>query len=227
MNDVLGQAIFDYYHKKATHPLWIHNKYGIKEEMPVETYFRDDEEMPDIEWLALEQSRGRILDIGAGAGSHALLLQHQKLDVTAIDVSPLSIQVMRARGVEQALEANIYKFNQGKFDTLLLLMNGIGLAATLADLKLLLGHLKTLINDGGQILFDSSDVAYLYDGNLPEDVYYGEIQYQYEYNSVKSDWFSWLYIDENTMKTIAEECGFIMEVLLEDENGQYLAKLTI
>ena len=227
MNDALGQAIFDHYHKKATYPLWIHNKYGVKEEMPVETYFRDEEDMPDIEWLALEQSRGRVLDIGAGAGSHALLLQHQKFDVTAIDVSPLSIQVMKARGVEQALEANIYKFNQGKFDTLLLLMNGIGLAATLAGLKLLLGHLKTLINDGGQILFDSSDVAYLYESNLPGHIYYGEIQYQYEYNSLKSEWFSWLYVDENTMKAIAEESGLIMEVLLEDENGQYLARLTI
>lgn len=195
--------------------------------MPVETYFRDEEDMPDIEWLALEQSQGRVLDIGAGAGSHALLLQHQKLDVTAIDISPLSIQVMKARGVEQALEANIYKFNQGKFDTLLLLMNGIGLAATLEGLKLLLGHLKTLINDGGQILFDSSDVAYLYEGNLPGHVYYGEIQYQYEYSSLKSEWFSWLYVDENTMKTLAEESGFMMEVLLEDENGQYLARLTI
>lgn len=227
MSDVLGQAIFNYYHKRESHQLWINNKYGPKEEMPVEAYFREEEDMPDIEWLALEQSHGKVLDIGAGAGSHSLLLQEQDIDVTAIDISLLSVNVMKSRGVKSALQADIYKFNQGKFDTLLLLMNGIGLAATIADLKRLIAHLKTLLNEGGQILFDSSDVAYLYEGNLPEHGYYGEIQYQYEYNNLKSDWFSWLYIDENTMQTIAQEAGFDMKVLLEDENGQYLARLTL
>ncbi len=226
MSDVLGHAIFDYHHKRANGALWIHNKYGDKEEMPIDTYFRDEEEIPDLEWLALEQSRGRVLDIGAGAGSHAILLQEQGFDVTALDISPLCVEVMNGRGVRKALAADIYSYNQGKFDTLLLLMNGIGIAGDVAGLKGLLNHLKTLLSKGGQVLFDSSDVAYLYDGSLPELAYYGEIAYQYEYHELKGDWFSWLYIDEHKMNTIASEAGFQMEVLLEDENGQYLARLT-
>lgn len=225
MNDVLGQAIFDHHRKLPGGKLWINNKYGPKEEMPVATYFRVEEDMPDIEWMALEQCRGKVLDIGAGAGSHALLLQEQGINVTAIDISPLAVEIMQERGVNKATAADIFTY-QGKFDTLLLLMNGIGLAGTLTGLKDLLIHLKTLLNKDGQLLFDSSDIAYLYEGNLPKQGYYGEIQYQYEYKNLKTEWFNWLYVDEHTLQHIAIETGYTMEVLIEDEFGQYLARLT-
>ncbi|NCD69153.1 class I SAM-dependent methyltransferase [Mucilaginibacter agri] len=226
MSDILGQALHGYYTEKAKHKLWIHNKYGPKEEMPIATYFREEDDMPDLEWMAVEQCRGKVLDIGAGAGSHALFLQQEGHEVTAIDISPLSVQVMKDRGVNHVLQADIYTFNQGKYDTLLLLMNGIGLAGTIENLKRLLIHFKTLMAEDAQLLFDSSDVAYLYEGNLPTEGYYGEIQYQYEYNKQTSDWFNWLYIDEHTLQAVAEEMGFNMDVLIEDEYGQYLARLT-
>jgi SAM-dependent methyltransferase len=227
MNDILGQAIFDYHHKQAPGKLWINNKYGPKEEMPLATYFRDEEDMPDIEWMALEQCRGTVLDIGGGAGSHALLLQQQGIDVTALDISPLCVKVMQERGVHKAIEGDIFNLNKHKFDTLLLLMNGIGLSGTVAGLKDLLQHLKTLLNNDGQILFDSSDVAYLYEGNLPKQGYYGEIEYQYSYKKQKTEWFNWLYIDEHTLQQVAIEAGFNMEVLIDDEFGQYLTRLTV
>ncbi|MGF7080573.1 class I SAM-dependent methyltransferase [Mucilaginibacter sp. UYCu711] len=225
MNDVLGQAIFDHHRNLPGGKLWINNKYGPKEAMPIATYFRGEDDIPDIEWMALEQCRGKILDIGAGAGSHALLLQEQGVDVTAIDISPLGVKTMQERGVNKATEADIFTF-EGKFDTLLLLMNGIGLAGTLTGLKDLLIHLKTMLNKGGQLLFDSSDIAYLYEGKLPKQGYYGEIQYQYEYKNLKTEWFNWLYIDEHTLQQIAIEAGYTMEVLIEDEFGQYLVRLT-
>jgi len=228
MSDILGQALNDYYHRSSKSKFWIHNRYGSKEEMPVATYFRDEEDMPDIEWLALEQSRGKVLDIGAGAGSHSLFLQQQGLDVTAIDISPLAVQVMKQRGVSNAIEADIFSYNSCKFDTLLLLMNGIGLAGSIENLKRLLTQFKSLLNEGGQLLLDSSDIAYLYEGKeLPKDNYYGEIWYQYEYKKQKAEWFPWLYIDEQTMQGIATSAGFNMDVLLEDEFGQYLARLII
>lgn len=227
MTDILGQALHDFHHRQGKHKLWIHNKYGPKEEMPIDTYFRTDEDMPDLEWLALNESRGRVLDIGAGAGCHALLLQKEDLDVTAMDISPLAVQVMQQRGVLKPIAGDIYRYQHERFDTLLLLMNGIGLSGTLDGLRLLLNHLKLLLSPGGQILFDSSDVAYLYEGNLPKEGYHGEIWYQYQYKGQKTDWFQWLYIDEHTLKNIAAECGYSMEVLLEDEYGQYLCRLTL
>src|SRR5579875_3682175 len=131
MSDILGQAVHAYYHQQKPHyKLWIHNRYGPKEEMPVETYFRDEDDMPDLEWLALNECRGTVLDIGAGAGSHALLLQERGFDVTAIEISPLSIEVMRQRGVKNIIEGDVFKYSEQQYDTLLLLMNGIGLAGT-------------------------------------------------------------------------------------------------
>lgn len=227
MDDVLGQAVYDYYTGDTKNKLWIYNQYGNREAMPVNTYFRDEDDMPDLEWLALNTCRGSVLDIGAGAGSHALALQNRNSCVTALDISSLLGKVMLKRGVKNVVEANIYNYAGLTFDTLLLLMNGVGLAGTLAQLELLLIHCKSLMNPGGQILFDSSDVAYLFPDGKPTGHYYGEIAYQYGYKKLKTDWFNWLYIDEHTMKDIAQQFGFKMEVLLEDEFGQYLARLTL
>jgi SAM-dependent methyltransferase len=228
MKDILGQAIHNHYHKKPSHKLWINNQYGPKEEMPIETYFRDEDDMPDIEWLALNECRGEVLDIGAGAGSHALVLQERGFDVTALEISGFAVEVMQARGVKKVVTANIFQYTGPKYDTLLLLMNGIGLTGTLTNLKTFLQHVKTLLHQGGQLLFDSSDIAYLYEGNLPDTgKYYGELSYQYQYNRQTTDWFPWLYVDEKTLIAVAEEAGYDMEVLLEDEYQQYLVRLTV
>lgn len=228
MNDILGQALYDFYLKKSPSKLWIHNKYGSEEEMPVKIYFRDVKEMPDLELVALENCRGKVLDIGAGAGSHALLLQKKGIDVTALEVSSKAAEVMKWRGVQSIIERDIFEFEEERFDTLLLLMNGIGLTGTIARLKLFFRHAKKLLNKGGQLIFDSSDVAYLYEGNLPNgENYYGEIMYQYEYKKQKTDWFTWLYIDLKKLIQISKEEGWEIEILFEDEYDQYLAKLVL
>lgn len=226
MHDVLGNAIFDYYHNSKRYKLWIHNTYGPKEEMPVEIYLRDETEMPALEQIALQQCKGKVLDIGAGAGSHALLLQQKGVDVTALEISPKAAEVMKLRGVNKAVQQDIFEFEGEQFDTLLLLMNGIGLTGTIAKLHLFLQHARTLLVKGGQLVFDSSDVAYLYKGNKPQmKHYYGEIRYRYEYKRQKGDWFTWLYIDKNMLKQIAQQEGWKIEIIMEDEYEQYLARL--
>lgn len=228
MKDVLGNAIMDYYNFERKHILWVHDHHGPKVEMPVKTYFRKESEMPELELRALDLCRGKILDIGAGAGSHTLTLEDRNMDVTAMDISPQLIAVMEMRGVTKCIQHDIFKFKDAKFDTLLLLMNGIGLVGNMAGLRRFLNHCETLLNPGGQLVFDSSDVAYLYDGNIPVmDNYYGEIECRYEYRRHKTDWFSWLYIDRNTLRLIAEDEGWNMEFMMEDESGQFLARLTL
>ena len=145
MNDLFGQALENYLHEPGKQKLWIHNRYGDKEEMPVATYFRDESTMPDLEWLALEQCFGKVLDIGAGAGGHSLALQNRGKAVTAIDNSPGAVKVMQSRGVKLVVEGDIFLYEEAKFDTLLLLMNGIGLAGTMDGLTNLLQHFKTLL----------------------------------------------------------------------------------
>lgn len=228
MIDIPGQAIYDYYQNKRTGKLWIHNKYGPKEEMPVSIYFRGPNTMPELELMALQLCKGKVLDIGAGAGSHTLLLQQTGLDVTALELSSKACEVMKLRGVKNIVREDVFVYEAEKFDTLLLLMNGIGLTGNLNGLMKFLQHSKKLITPGGQLIFDSSDVAYLYEGKIPtEDKYYGEIMYQYEYKKQKTDWFSWLYIDSKKLTEIATLEGWKTDVLYKDEYDQYLAKLTL
>lgn len=155
MNDILGAALKDYQQGHRNHKLWIHNKYGNSEAMPVSTYFRGIEDMPPLELLALEGCYGDVLDVGAGAGSHALVLQQRKINVTAIDISGSAAEVMQQRGIKKVVTGNIFTYSQKKFNTILLLMNGIGLAG----LKQLLFALKNILKPGGHILCDSSDVT--------------------------------------------------------------------
>jgi SAM-dependent methyltransferase len=226
MKDVLGKALSDYQHRLSPARLWINNKYGPREEMLVSIYFRRAEEMPELEWIALQKCRGKILDIGAGAGSHALALSQMGHDVTALDSSPLAAAVMEERGVQKIVCQDFFELaGAASFDTLLLLMNGIGLAGTLSGLRLFLAQARRLIHPGGQLLFDSSDIAYMYEGNPPPmEEYYGEILYQYEYKRQKSDWFRWLFIDRKKLTEIARSEGWSTELLFEDGYDQFLVK---
>jgi SAM-dependent methyltransferase len=233
MKDVLGQALTDYHHHSSPGKLWIRNKYGPPEEMPLKVYFRQADNMPELEWIALQQCRGKILDIGAGAGSHALVLQQMGQDITALDNSPRSASIMELRGVNQIIcqdffelpDPNPLQAETGSFDTLLLMMNGIGLAGTLDGLRHFFAKARKLIRPGGQLLFDSSDIAYMYEGNIPEmEDYYGEILYQYEYKKERGDWFKWLFIDKDRLTEIASQEGWSTKLLFDDGYDQYLVR---
>jgi len=228
MKDVLGQAISDHYFRREPGKLWIHNTYGRKENMPVETYFRQAPLMPPLELAALHQCRGKVLDIGAGAGSHALYLQENGYDITALEISPAACNVMTARGISKIVQTDINSYFTGTYNTLLLLMNGIGLTGTIRKLRFFLRHIKPLLANRGQVLFDSSDVAYIYKGSVPlMPHYYGEIDYRYEYKNDFTRWFKWLYIDQVTLRNIAAGEGWKTTILLEDGSDQYLARLTL
>ncbi len=224
--DVFGKALQDLNQFGQTEKLWLHNNYGKPEDMPVEIFFRTEEDISDLEELALNLCKGKVLDIGAGAGAHSLILQAYNFDVTALEISPLACEVMKNRGLKKVTNANIFTY-QEKFDTLLLLMNGIGLCGDIKGLNRLLAHFKKCLNAGGQIILDSSDISYLYpDENYPKNKYYGQISYQYEYQSVKGDWFKWLYVDFDRLRKIALTNGLNCERLFEDDMDQYLVRLT-
>lgn len=226
--DVFGKALINYYKHQSESTLWLHNSYGKVEEMPVDVFFRGIGEMPDLELIALSQCSGKILDIGAGVGSHALILQEKGMDVTALEISATACQIMKLRGVKKILNQDIFTYRDEKFDTLLMLMNGIGLSESISGLRYFLRHVKTLLNPGGKLIFDSSDISYLYFGEtFPTDKYYGQISYQYEYAGEKGDWFNWLYIDKQLLKEIATEEGWKLELIYEDDMDQFLVKLSI
>ena len=225
--DIFGLALSDFFQNKPAEALWLHNNYGEKEEMPVDVFFRKEDEIPELETIALNLCRGKILDIGAGVGSHALILQKNDFDVTALELSAKACQIMKDRGVQNIVNQNVFNFNTEKYDTLLLLMNGIGLSKTLAGLTEFFQVANNLLNPNGQVIFDSSDISYLYqDMHIPEDRYFGEISYQYEYRGEMGDWFHWLYIDQILLAQLANKHGWNCVILYEDDMDQYLAQIT-
>lgn len=231
-NDPMGAAIRDYQSKgKASH-LRVLSSMFDEDEMPVAHLFRTFNQMPRLEQKALSMAKGRVLDIGAGAGCHALALQERGLEVKAIDISPLSCEVMSERGVKDVECVNLFNPQlQGKYDTLLLLMNGTGIAGKLNRLPMLLNRLKELLAEGGQILIDSSDLKYIYeneDGSMDIDLnapYYGEVDYQMQYKNVKGEPFDWLYTDPMLLASISKQCALNCEIVEEGENYDFLARL--
>ncbi|MXV17681.1 class I SAM-dependent methyltransferase [Hufsiella ginkgonis] len=226
-SDPIGRAIHDFHFTGEAATLWILNHYGEPEEMDTAIYFRAPPDMPELEWDAIGACRGHVLDIGAGAGSHSLALQDAGMRVTALEISGPACEVMRHRGIRDVIQHDIFAFAGQRFNTLLLLMNGIGLCGSLEGLRRFLDHARTLLSPGGKLLFDSSDIAYLYEGDLPIDKYYGEIAYRYRYKEELSDWFSWLYVDRETLKKVANEAGWEVEVTAENDEDGYLATLLL
>jgi len=226
--DVFGNALQDQFNTGSAEILWLHNSYDEPEEMPVDIFFRTEDEMPDIELEALDMCEGRVLDVGGGAGSHAMILQERGYEVVALDISPIAVDIMKKRGLSNVVEHDIFNYSGEKFDTLLFLMNGIGLTGTIDGFKNFLHQAKAFLNEGGQLLFDSSDITYLYEGvEMPTDKYYGEVAYQYEYKGEKGEWFNWLYIDPQLLKKIARESGWVCHLLFDDGQDQYLAEMRL
>lgn len=226
--DVYGDALLEYHQTGALkEPLLLHSTYGDIEEMPVEVFFREDEDFPELEFIALSLCDGTVLDVGAGVGSHALYLQEKEFAVTALEISPSACTIMKERGVKDIIQGDFFHLNDQQYDTLLFLMNGIGLAKTLEGFRHLLAHAKTLLTDKGQLLFDSSNISYLYDEYKIQrpDYYFGEIGFQYEFNGVKGEPFKWLYLDQDALIKIAHEENWVVQVLYEDENDQYLVRM--
>ncbi len=230
----MGAAIRDYHLRGKAARLRVMSSMFDEDEMPVDHLFRTFDNMPHLEQKALNMAYGKVLDIGAGAGCHALALQERGMDVKAIDISPLSCEVMKERGIKDVECVNLFcKQLQGKYDTLLLLMNGTGIAGKLSQLPALLNRLKELLSEEGQILIDSSDLKYIYeneDGSMDIDLnapYYGEVDYQMQYRDIKGEPFDWLYTDPMLLASVSKQCGLQCQIMEQGEHYDYLAKLTL
>lgn len=230
--DPMGAAIYDFHKNGNADVLRVFSSQFEEDEIPVADLFREYDDMPELERIALDEASGEILDVGAGSGCHSVALMKMGKSAVAIDISPLSVEVMKERGVD-ALQVNLYdeSFDR-KFDTVLMLMNGTGIIGNLDNMPVFFERMKQLLKPGGSILIDSSDLRYLFeeeDGSLMIDLaddYYGQLDYQMQYKDVSGEPFDWLYVDFDTLAFYAEESGFDAVLLAEGEHYDYLAKLT-
>lgn len=234
MKDLFGKAILDFQTNTTPEDLITETSISEADEMSVAYLFRSYNEMPKLEQKALQLAKGKVLDVGCGAGSHSLTLQNDRnLDVTAIDISPNAIEACMLRGLKNAKVQDIMTLENEKFDTILLLMNGTGIFGTIKETPRFLQKLKNLLIPGGQILIDSSDIIYMFDDDedggkwIPSNGYYGELTFTVSYKNETEDTFPWLYLDYNTLQNAALENGLQCKLILEGEHFDYLAKLSI
>jgi len=231
--DIFGTAIKAWYYQKDPTDIIVHSPDFDDDIIEVPYLFRDYEKMPDIERKALNMCTGRVLDIGCGAGSHALYLQRtKKLTVTGIDISAGAIEVAIERGLKDAHNINFFELKNETYDTLLFLMNGTGIIGKLKNLDHFFEHAKSLLNPGGKILIDSSDLRYLFDEDEDGGIwiemgsdYYGELEFTISYKDAVSDTFDWLYLDFKILSIAAAKSGFSCELIKEGSHYDYLAEL--
>lgn len=229
-SDPMGQAIHDYHANGVAGRLRVFSPQFDEDEIPVSTLFRTYADMPPIEQEALTMARGSILDVGAGAGCHSLALQEMGKEVKAIDLSALSVEVMKQRGVRDAAVCDFYEL-QGSFDTILMLMNGSGIIGRIDNMARFFNKARQLLTEGGMILMDSTDIRYVFeneDGSLDIDLaagYYGELEYSMQYKNIRSKPFPWLYIDFPLLRHYAAQQGFTATMVREEEYS-YLCQLT-
>ena len=233
MKDLMGRAIWDYYYQENSEDLQTETSISELDDLPVSYLFRDYQEMNALEKKALDSSFGKVLDVGSGAGSHSLYLQNErKLEVTALDISPKSIEICKARGVKNAICEDLLQFSEKNFDTVLLLMNGTGIFQSLEHIDQYLQKLKSLVVENGQILLDSTDILYMYDQDedggvlVPATGYYGELDYYLHYKGESELPMKWLYLDFDTLENAAIANGFKIQKIEQLEDS-YLAQLTL
>jgi len=227
-----GTALLDYYHgdHEATISLCFDN--GSVFPTPVEEFFREPRSH-EMEGRALDLCRGRVLDVGAGAGIHSLYLQQQGFDVCAIDICPEAVSILRERGVHDVRRSDIMAFGNETFDTLLMLGHNIGMIETLDNLEPFLRHARRLVVPGGQIVLDSLDVrvnvdpvsAAYHQENIDAGRYIGEMRFCIEYAGSRGPLFGWLHVDSETLAHHAARTGWHSRVIMDQPDGNYLARL--
>ena len=231
--DPIGKAVYDFHFNSINQPIIIHSEDFDDDFIETSYLFRPYKQMPALEKKAMNLCRGSILDIGACAGPHSVYLQEKGFEVTALETSSLCCEVLKSRNIHIVIQEDIFKFNHHTFDTILLLMNGTGIAGTLHGLDVLLHQLKKLLNPGGQILMDSSDLIFLFeqeDGAALVDIsagkYYGELVFQTEYQNWISQPFPWLYIDVDNLKSAIEKNQLKLNKLFKGLHYDYMAQIT-
>ena len=229
-----GLALLDFHKGDKSARTTLIRDDGFAEELPISHFFRGPDEFTSLEKRALDLCRGHVLDVGAGAGHHSVVLQRRGLPVCAIDISPEAVQVMREEGVADARAADVLQFHGGRFDTILMLGHGIGMAEDIDGLRILLRHLCVLVGPGGQVLADFVDprvtseplhLAY-HEANRKAGRYFGEVHLQVRFKGQTGPVYGWLLIDPETLTREASALGWTTEIVLQEADGSCLARLT-
>ncbi|WP_000788410.1 class I SAM-dependent methyltransferase [Vibrio mimicus] len=213
--DVFGNALMSYSSGNREAALLVHTEGVEPYELPVSVFFRPADYYP-INKQALTLCKGKVLDIGAGVGEQSIYLQNKGFDVTALDISSAACSIMRSRGINVVINKDIFecKFDS-KFDTWFLLGRSIGAVGTVPKLSTFLQLAEQNLSHTGQVILNSINSA-----NHPVTR-----KINFEFSGEKGAVVEWLDIDSISLESLAKECGFRMEVVRTEDDGNYLAVL--
>ena len=232
----LGIALLDFHRGDTGAVIVVLSDLWEDEATPVEAFYRPlEQDLPALEREALELCVGRVLDLGAGAGRHALDLQEAGHSVVAVDPLAEAVEIMRDRGVVDPRLGDLGAVTGEKFDTVLMLMHGLGVVGDLRGLGSLLEELPDHLNPGGCLVCDSADLATALRDESPEllvelsipDRYLGEVEFGLRYGRLEGPRYPWIFVDPQALEIIAGAAGFDMKIAASGERGSYLAVLTL
>ena len=226
-----GQAMLDYLNGDAAALCILRRDDGIAYPPIYAKQFFYPDGLPELDKIAVENCAGRVLDIGAGAGSHSLAIQERGLDVTSIDMSAKAVRVMSERGCKDAKVGDVFDSYSELFDTIFIILN-IGIVQNLNGLARFLKHLETLLTDGGRLITDSIDPRNSEDKSyrkytqdkITKGCYLGERTLRFEYKDQVSEWFEWMHIDPETLEQYVDEADYSMKHLGND-GKRYLVSI--
>jgi 2-polyprenyl-3-methyl-5-hydroxy-6-metoxy-1,4-benzoquinol methylase len=228
-----GLAMWDYFNGDHSACFIVEREDGIRAEIPVHNLFRFSDEFSDLEKFALNICKGKVVDLSAGAGPNCLELQKRGFDVVGVDISPHACEIMKKRGVKNVRCLDLFDFNEGDFDTILLFGNSIVNVEDLNGLERFLIHAKNILRSDGQIILDSSDKSKSSD---PIDPPYlkkitalgrnmGEFRFKVEYKEIITPFSGYLHVDPFTLNEYCEKTSWTCEIVKQASEGRYLARL--
>jgi SAM-dependent methyltransferase len=235
LQDAFGHAVMDFHRGMGGWAVVERDDGYIDSSEGIDTYFADSKKWPAHQRKATRLAKGRVLDIGCGAGRHALHLQGKGLDVTGIDESPLAIRVCKERGLKRARVASITRIppNLGVFDTILMLGNNFGLFGSRRRARWLLRRFRTLTSDNGRILAESLDPFATKNpfhrryqkSNLDRGRMRGQVRIRLRYQSYVTKWFDYLLVSRKEMQGIVKGTGWKITRHIESGGPLYIAVL--
>lgn len=230
--EVFGKALMDYYYGKKE-PLRIIRDDGHEDEDCMDLYFAEYKDWPAIEKDIITQARGKVLDIGCGAGRHTVYLQGRGLDCMAIDMSNTVLRLAKMRGVKKTRLANASKlpFTRPTFDTVLLFCNNFGVCGNKKATKKMLEDLRKITTTDGTILTTCRDplktdkeVHLKYHRkNLDKGRPAGQVRIRFEYKGEEGKWFELWMATPEEMKEVVRECGWYVSRTVDGKHGMYAA----
>jgi len=230
--DAFGQALWTAYKGADVFEI-LERDDGLVAVIKTLGYFSEYEGWSEIEQRAIQFVKGRVLDVGCGAGRHSLYLQEKGFDVLGIDISPLAIKICRLRGLKKARVKSIedVNFKRGSVDTIIMMGNNFGLFGDVKKARRLLRRFYRMTSEDALIIASSRDP---YETNDDAHLQYhrlnpergrmsGQVKIRVRYEKYIGKWFDYLMVSREEMEQILLGTGWEIKEFLNSEGPHYMA----